>query len=316
MVETGDKPMSQRHEAVIIGGGPAGLTAGIYLRRVGIDAVLVERGVLGGTAARADHIENYPGFPKGISGVDLMNLMVDQARHFGLTMKELFGVSDVSRKDDGRFLVKSDGVVIETMGIIVATGTEWKQVGVPGERAFVGRGVSYCATCDAMFFQDLEVAVIGGGDSAIQEALTLAKVCRRVIVVHRRDQLRAQKIIQERAFKQPHIEFLWNRVPLEIVGKEQVESLLVQHTQTGEKAVLKVDGVFVFVGLEAKTYFLGDLVNRDSSGFIITDENLSSKVKGLFIAGDARQKKLRQITTAVGDGAQAAMSLEKHILEI
>ena len=316
MVETAEGMSGQFHEAVIIGAGPAGLTAGIYLRRVGIDSVLVERGTLGGTAARAERIENYPGFPKGISGIDLMNLIAEQANNFGLTMKEFFHVSEISRKDDGRFLVKSDKDVIETMGIIVATGTEWKQLGIPGEQAFSGRGVSYCATCDAMFFQDLEVAVIGGGDSAVQEALTLAKVCRRVIVVHRRDQLRAQKIIQERAFKESRIEFLWNRVPLEIAGKEQVESLLLQHTQTGEKSVLKVDGVFVFVGLESKTGFLGDLVDRDSGGFILTDENLSTKVKGLFIAGDARQKKLRQITTAVGDGALAAMSLEKHILEI
>ncbi len=307
--------MSEFHEAVIIGGGPAGLTAGVYLRRAGIDAALVERGVLGGTAARTEQIDNYPGFPEGISGADLTRLMAEQAKRFGLVVKEFFDVSLVSRKDDGRFLVTSGESEIETRGVILAAGTEWKQLGIPGEKEFVGRGVSYCATCDAMFFQDQDVAVIGGGDSAIQEAMTLANLCRRVSVVHRRDRLRAQVVIQERAFRQGNIEFLWNKAPLEIIGKGQVESVLLRDTQSDGRSTLKVDGVFVFVGLEAKTAFLGDLVDRDRAGFIEVGEDLASKTKGLFVAGDVRTKRLRQITTAVGDGALAAVGLEQYLLE-
>lgn len=308
--------MNAFYEAAIIGGGPAGLTAGIYLRRAGIQTVLLERGVLGGTAARTEHIENYPGFPGGISGTDLAGLMVEQAKRFGLTIKEFCDVSVISHNESGGFIIAAEGSSVETAGIILATGTEWKQVGIPGEQEFVGRGVSYCATCDAMFFQDQDVAVIGGGDSAIQEALTLANLCRRVWIVHRRDQLRAQKVLQERAFKQQRIKFLWNKVPIGIKGAETVEAIVLQDTLSGEIQKLTVDGVFVFVGLEARTAFLGDLVYRDEGGFVCVDDTLSSKTKGLFVAGDVRRKSLRQITTAVGDGALAAVNLEKYIQEM
>lgn len=309
--------MNEFYEAAIIGGGPAGLTSGMYLMRAGIRTVLLERGVLGGTAARTEHIENYPGFPKGISGTELAGLMVEQAKRFGLTIREFFDVSAISRREGGGFVIASgQGPSIEAGGIILATGTEWKQVGIPGEQEFVGRGVSYCATCDAMFFQDQDVAVIGGGDSAIQEALTLANLCRRVWIVHRRDRLRAQKVLQERAFKQKNIGFLWNKVPVEITGTEAVETVVLRDTLSGETQKLTVDGVFVFIGLGANTAFLGDVVDRDEGGFVRADEALSSKTEGLFVAGDVRRKSLRQIATAVGDGALAAVNLEKYILEM
>jgi thioredoxin reductase (NADPH) len=309
--------MNEYYEAAIIGGGPAGLTSGVYLMRAGIQTVLLERGILGGTAARTEHIENYPGFPAGISGTDLAALMVEQAKRFGLTIKEFFDVSTISPREGGGFVIAGEGgSAIEAAGIILATGTEWKQVGIPGEQEFVGRGVSYCATCDAMFFQDQDVAVIGGGDSALQEALTLANLCRRVWIVHRRDQLRAQKVLQERAFKQGRIEFLWNKVPVEITGTEAVEAVVLRDTLSGETQKLAVDGVFVFIGLGARTDFLGDLVDRDEGGFVRVDETLLSKTEGLFVAGDVRRKSLRQITTAVGDGALAAVNLEKYILEM
>ena len=301
-------------EAVVIGGGPAGLTAGIYLMRAGIDALLIEQGLVGGTPLKYEHVENYPGFPEGIESRELMERMASQARRFGLVIKDLFQVSEVSLRE-GKLITRAGDDEIESVGVIVATGTESVAIDIPGEADFMGRGVSNCATCDGMFFRDLDVAVIGGGDAAIQEGLTLANLARKVYVIHRRDALRAQKIIQDRAFKNPKMEFLWNKVPTEIVGKDQVESIKLRDTKTGETSEIKVDGIFVYVGSKPNTLFLGGLVEKDQAGFIITDENLLTRTEGLYVAGDARRKSLRQISTAVGDGALAAVSLERYILE-
>jgi thioredoxin reductase (NADPH) len=306
--------VSEFHEAIIIGSGPAGLTAGIYLMRAGINAVLVEKGVLGGTPMNYDHVENYPGFPDGISSKELMRKMAEQAKRFGLSVKEFAEVEEVALEGD-RFTVKAGGDVLESLGAIVCTGTVSMKIGIPGEEEFVGRGISYCATCDGAFFRNLDVAVIGGGDAAIQEGLALTNIVRKVYVIHRRDQLRAQKIIQERAFKNEKMEFLWNKVPVAIEGKDQVESILLEDTKTHERSRVNVDGVFVYVGARPNTQFLGGLVERDGAGFIITDEDLATKTAGLYVAGDARKKSLRQIATAVGDGALAAVSLEHYILE-
>ena len=306
--------MKEFREAVVIGGGPAGLTAGIYLMRAGIDAMLIEQGLVGGTPLKYEHVENYPGFPEGIESRELMERMASQARRFGLVIKDLFQVSEVSLRE-GKLITRAGDDEIESVGVIVATGTESVAIDIPGEADFMGRGVSNCATCDGMFFRDLNVAVIGGGDAAIQEGLTLANLARKVYVIHRRDALRAQKIIQDRAFKNPKMEFLWNKVPTEIVGKDQVESIKLRDTKTGETSEIKVDGIFVYVGSKPNTLFLGGLVEKDQAGFIITDENLLTRTEGLYVAGDARRKSLRQISTAVGDGALAAVSLERYILE-
>jgi thioredoxin reductase (NADPH) len=306
--------MKEFHEAVVIGGGPAGLTAGIYLMRAGIDALLIEQGVVGGTPMKYEHVENYPGFPDGIESRELMDRMASQARRFGLVIKDFCQVSEVGRRE-GKLITRAGDDEIESLGVIVATGTESVAIDIPGEADLMGRGVSNCATCDGMFFKDLDVAVIGGGDAAIQEGLTLANLARKVYVIHRRDALRAQKIIQDRAFKNPKMEFLWNKVPTEIVGKDQVESIKLRDTKTGESSEIKVDGIFVYVGSRPNTLFLGDLVEKDQAGFIITDENLLTRTEGLYVAGDARKKSLRQISTAVGDGALAAVSLERYILE-
>jgi len=306
--------VSEFHEAIIIGSGPAGLTAGIYLMRAGIDAILIEKGVLGGTPMNYDHVENYPGFPDGISSKELMRKMAEQAQRFGLSIKEFAEVEEVVYQGD-RFIIKAGGDVLESLGAIVCTGTVSMKIGIPGEEEFVGRGISYCATCDGAFFRNLDVAVIGGGDAAIQEGLALTNIVRKVYVVHRRDQLRAQKIIQERAFKNEKMEFLWNKVPVAIEGKDQVESIVLEDTKTHEHSRVNVDGVFVYVGARPNTQFLGGLVERDGAGFIITDEDLATKTPGLYVAGDARKKSLRQIATAVGDGALAAVSLEHYILE-
>jgi thioredoxin reductase (NADPH) len=244
-----------------------------------------------------------------------MDRMASQARRFGLVIKDFCQVSEVGRQE-GKLITRAGDDEIESLGVIVATGTESVRIDIPGEADLMGRGVSNCATCDGMFFKDLDVAVIGGGDAAIQEGLTLANLARKVYVIHRRDALRAQKIIQDRAFKNPKMEFLWNKVPTEIVGKDQVESIKLRDTKTGETSEIKVDGIFVYVGSRPNTLFLRDLVEKDQAGFIITDENLLTRTEGLYVAGDARRKLLRQISTAVGDGALAAVSLERYILEV
>jgi thioredoxin reductase (NADPH) len=305
--------VSEYHEAIIIGGGPAGLTAGLYLMRAGIDALLLEKVLPGGTPLNTGRVENYPGFPEGISGKELMDKFAGHAKAFGLPIKEFSEVESLSCEGD-RFIIKTSDGLYESMGVIVATGTEPLKMGIPGETELIGRGISYCATCDGMFFRNLDVAVIGGGDAAIEEGLLLANIAKKVYIVHRRDVLRAQKILQDRAFKNSKIQFLWNKKPIKIAGKDQVENIIIEDTQTGEQSRIEVNGVFIYIGSIPNTAFLRELTDVDDSGFVITDENLATKTEGLFIAGDVRKKTLRQITTAVGDGALAAVNLEKYIL--
>lgn len=306
--------MADHHEAVIIGGGPAGLTAGIYLMRAGIRTVLLEKGVVGGTAMMTDHVENYPGFPEGITGRELMARMTEQAKRFGLIVTEFASVEKMTRSRE-RFEIRHGEGTVTTNGVIVAVGTEPAKLGIPGETELMGRGVSYCATCDGMFFRDAEVAVVGGGDAAIQEALTLANLASHVYIIHRRGELRAQKILQDRVFKNNKVTVLWNSQPCEIKGKDQVESMVLKDTGTGELSEVPVSGIFFYVGSQPSTSFLGNLVDRDEAGFIVAKEDLSTRTPGLFVAGDARKKILRQVTTAVGDGALAAVGLERYILE-
>jgi len=307
--------MAEFHEAVIIGGGPAGLTAGLYLMRAGIEALLLEKAILGGAVINTWQIENYPGFPEGISGKDLMDKFSAQAKAFGLKIKEFANVEKVSLKD-GLFNVKTEKNIFESKGIIIATGTQSIKLGIPGEDKFLGRGISFCATCDGMFFKDLHVAVIGGGDAAIEEGLSLANIVKKVYVIHRRDTLRAQKILQERAFKNSKMEFLFNKRPVEFKGKDFIEYIVLEDTRDYHRIELKIDGVFIYAGSRPDVAFLGDLVDKDEEGFIITDENLATKTRGLFAAGDVRKKRLRQVSTAVGDGALAAYELERYLLEL
>ncbi|MCK9228949.1 MAG: thioredoxin-disulfide reductase [Syntrophorhabdaceae bacterium] len=306
--------MAEQYEAIIVGAGPAGLTAGLYLMRAGIGTLLCEKLLPGGTPLNTERIENYPGFPEGISGRELMERFAAQAEAFGLPIREFSEVQSVEHAE-GRFIVRINNGEITADGLIVATGSEPVKMGIPGEDELTGRGVSYCATCDGMFFRDLEVAVIGGGDSAIEEALSLANIVKKVYVVHRRDSLRAQKILQERAFKNPRVEFLWNSRPVEIVGTAQVEGLIVEDTGTGQLSEVAVSGVFFYVGFQPNTNFIAEYVERDPPGYIITDDRCATRTPGLYAAGDVRKKSLRQISTAVGDGAVAAVSLERYILE-
>jgi thioredoxin reductase (NADPH) len=302
------------YDVVIIGGGPAGLTAGLYASRARLKALLLEGMSVGGQMMTTDMVENYPGFPQGISGAELTAIMEEHAKRFGLMteMGEVIGLEVTG----GEKLVKTPERGYRAEAIIICTGTEYRKLGIPGEAEFTGRGVSYCATCDGAFFKDSKIVVVGGGDSALTEALFLTKFAREITIIHRRDALRATKIYQERAFANPKIIFLWNSVVEEIRGNQTVESVLVKNVTSGEVGEVPTEGVFMFIGIEPKTAFLKGVVELDESGYILVDENnLQTSVDGIFAAGDARKKLLRQVVTAVGDGATAAFAAEKYLEE-
>lgn len=312
--KSGNTHGGEIYDVVIIGGGPAGLTAGLYASRARLKVLLLEGMIVGGQMMTTDIVENYPGFPQGISGAELTTIMEEQAKRFGLMteMGEVIGLEVVGDKK----LVKALERDYQAEAIIVCTGTEYRKLGIPGEAGFTGRGVSYCATCDGAFFKDSKIVVVGGGDSALTEALFLTKFAKEITIIHRRDALRATKIYQERAFANPKIDFLWNSVVEEIKGNQTVESILVKNVISGEITEVPAEGVFMFIGIEPKTAFLKGVVEMDESGYIAVDEsNLQTSVKGIFAAGDARKKLLRQVATAVGDGATAAFAAEKYLEE-
>ena len=297
------------YDVAIIGGGPAGLTAGIYIKRAMLNAVLLEKMGVGGQIIVTDRVENFPGFLE-ISGADLAAKFEEQARKFGLEMKGMVEVDAIEDKGNIKVIKTTEGD-IETKSVIIASGTTPKKLGAKGEIEFTGRGVSYCATCDGFFFRDKVVVVIGGGDSAITEAIYLTKMAKKVIVVHRRDELRAEKINQEHAFSNPKISFIWDSVLEEIVGKNVVEKVILKNLKTNVTSEIKTDGVFIYVGLIPNTAFVN--VEKDEWGFIITNASMETSVKGIFVAGDCRVTPLRQIATAVGDGAIAAVSAERYL---
>jgi thioredoxin reductase (NADPH) len=301
----------KHYEVIIIGGGPAGLTAGLYTSRSRIRTLLIEVGLLGGQMTTTDLIDNYPGFPQGIVGDELSRLMEDQAKRFGL---ELVSENVVEVKLEGdKKVVKTEEGSYLCEALIICTGTEYRKLGVPGEKEFAGKGVSYCATCDGAFFRDGQVVLVGGGDSALTEALYLTRFVKELKIVHRRDAFRGAKIYQERIFANPKIKLLWNSVIQEIKGDSVVRSVLVRNVKTEDVTEHQIEGVFLFVGLIPRTQFLRGLVRVDEEGYIPTDENGETSVKGIFAAGDCRKKLLRQIATAVGDGATAAFAVEKFL---
>ena len=297
------------YDVVIIGGGPAGLTAGIYVKRAMLKAVLLERTGIGGQIIITDLVENFPGFLE-ISGADLARKFEEHAQKFGLETKSMVEVSGIEDKGSTKIVKTTEGD-IEAKAVIIASGTTPKKLGVKGEMEFIGRGVSYCATCDGFFFRDKVVVVIGGGDSAVTEAIFLTKMAKKVVVVHRRDKLRAEKINQEHAFANPKISFVWDSVVEEIEGKNTVEKVIIRNVKTNQASEIKTDGVFIYVGLIPNTGFAD--VEKDERGFIVPYPGQATSVKGIFVAGDCRVTPLRQIATAVGDGAIAAVSAEKYI---
>lgn len=299
------------YDLVIIGGGPAGLTAGLYAARARLKVILIEKIVVGGQIVISDWIENYPGFPEGLSGPDLAQRLTEQAKKFGLNIENNEAVS-VDLSDSVKTIVLNHRTVT-THTIIIATGASPKKLGVPGEETFYGKGVSSCATCDAPFFKDRIVAAVGGGDTAVKESLFLTKFVKKVYLIHRRDRLRAEMILQERALADEKIEIIWDSVLTGIKGLTNVENITVQNVKTKEEKTLSVDGCFIWVGEIPNTKFLADGVKLDAKGFIVANLNMETSVPGVFAAGDVRNTPLRQISTAVGDGAVAAFSAGHYI---
>jgi thioredoxin reductase (NADPH) len=305
----------ERFDVVIIGGGPAGLTAGIYCGRAKLKAVVFEALSAGGQVLMAGTIENYPGFPGGISGPELIERFKKQLDEIGIPLREFVKVEGVLEKE-GYFVVKTTQGDVEAKCLIIATGAQPARLGVPGEDKFIGQGVSFCAYCDGFFFRDKKVAVIGGGDRAVEEALYLKNMAKEVYLIHRRDRLRAQKILQERLFEAKNVKTIWNSVVTEIKGDQSgVKALEIMDLKTGERTLLEIDGVFVAVGQQPASEIFRDLVEMDERGFIKTNLKGATSKAGIFAAGDVREKELRQVSTAVGDGAIAAWAAVEYLQE-
>jgi len=302
-----------RYEVIIIGGGPAGLTAGLYTSRTGLNSLLLERGMLGGQMVNATLVENYPGFPEGIAGAELGSLMHQQAVRYGLEVvtAEVKGIS----QEQPYYSISTNEGSLEASAVIIAAGSEYRKMEVAGEERLSGRGVSYCATCDGFFFRNREVAVIGGGDTAITDALELSQHASKVYVIHRRDQLRAGKALQERAFAHPKLEFIWDTVVEEVSGDKVLEELKLRNVKTDQQSNLKVNGVFVAVGFMPNSRSFFNIIEMDDAGYIVTDETMATSAPGIFAAGDIRRNSPRQIAAAVGDGVTAAMSAFKYVQE-
>ncbi|WP_289018772.1 thioredoxin-disulfide reductase [Desulfobacter postgatei] len=298
------------YDLVIIGAGPAGLTAGLYAARARMNVLLIEKAVPGGQILVTDWIENYPGFPEGISGYDLAEKIKEQALTMGLNIEtaEVQGLDLSGTIKEVIFKEKR----IKTKSLIIASGASPKKPGI-GEEKFMGKGVSFCATCDGPFFRDKVVVAVGGGDTAIQESIFLTKFAKKVYVVHRRDELRATKILQERAFANDKIEFLWDSVVTGMDGFFGVEKVHVKNLKTGNESQIEANGCFIWIGILPNTEFIKADVKTDESGFIVVDTKMQTNVPGVFAIGDVRDTPLRQIATAVGDGAIAAVSAEHYI---
>ncbi len=302
----------REYDIVIVGGGPGGLAAGLYAARGRHRALLFEKGVIGGQISLTELVENYPGVPS-INGFDLAQTMHKQAESYGLET-EYLEVTGLERQGK-KWLVHTQTDDFIAKAVIVTSGADYNKLGVPGEERLTGRGVSYCATCDAAFFKDQEVAVVGGGDSALDEGMFAARFASKVTVIHRRDELRASRILQERAFATPKMHFVWNTVITEILGEEQVTAVRLHNRATKGESNLAVAGVFVFIGQHPNTGFLKGLVAMDNGGHILVDDWMATELPGLFVAGDARKNSARQVATSVGDGVTAAIAADHYISE-
>ena len=306
--------MDRTYQLIIIGGGPAGLSAGLYASRSKLDTLLIEKAGLGGQILNAEMVENYPGFPQGISGSELGALIAQQATKYGLPTAfaevqgiEIRGAEKIVGTSEGKYRAKA---------VIIAGGSEYSKLGVPGEEEFTGRGVSYCAMCDGAFFRDQVVAVVGGGNAALNDALFLTRFATKVIVIHRRDQLRATKILQDRAFANPRINFLWDTVVESITGDKLVRGIRLRNVKTGKGSSLEVSGIFVAVGLRPNTGYLKGLLKLDEGGFIPVNNQMETEVPGVFAAGDIRAGSIRQVVSAAGDGATAAIAAGRFLSSV
>jgi thioredoxin reductase (NADPH) len=305
--------MKTDYDIVIVGGGPGGLTAGLYGSRAELKTLLVEKYMPGGQIANTEDVEDYPGF-EHISGPELAQKMTDHAKKFGLEIISDL-VEDIHCRGEIK-VVKTPEREITAKAVIIATGGSPNLLGVPGEKEFSGKGVSYCAICDGAFFKDEIIAVVGGGDAAVEEAMFLTKFGSKVILIHRRDELRAQKIIRTRAFANEKLEFIWDSVVEEIKGDTRVRSVTLKNVKTGETSNLDAGAVFVFVGFVPNSDIVRESMRKNEAGYFITDDKMETSIPGIFAIGDVREQLVRQITNAVGDGTTAAVAAQKHIEEL
>lgn len=301
------------YDTIIIGAGPAGMTAALYAARSNLKVALLERGIPGGQMNNTADIENYPGYAN-ISGPELAEKMFEPLENLGV--EHLFGlVEKIEDRGDFKEIITEDEC-FETKTVIIASGANHRHLGVPGEEDYNSRGVSYCAVCDGAFFRDEDLLVVGGGDSAVEEAIFLTRFAKSVTIVHRRDELRAQKVLQDRAFTNEKIRFVWDSVVESIHGDERkVTGVTFKNVKTGEVSQAEFGGIFIYVGLDPVSEFAADLGITDEAGWILTDHQMKTSVAGIYAVGDVRQKDLRQITTAVGDGAIASQEAYKYLTE-
>ena len=299
------------YDVIIIGGGPAGLTAAIYTSRARLKTLVIESYSVPGQAIITDSIENFPGFPEGINGFELVEKFKKQAEKFGAELI-VKNVEKIEQLQDG-WRIKAEDKTYTTLSIIIATGAHPRKLDVPGEHKFSGKGVSYCATCDGALYRDKHVVVIGGGDTAIDEALFLTRFAKKVTLVHRRDRLRATKILQERVLANKKMGFIWESNVIEILGTDKVEGVKIKNIKTKKDTDLSCDGVFVFVGYEPNTDLAKDLLKLDKKSYILADDDMNTSKKGIFACGDCKKKLLRQVVTACGDGATAAFNAQQYV---
>ena len=307
--------MHSLYDIIIVGGGPAGLTAALYACRARMKTIMIEKMLPGGQVLIADTIENYPGFPEGIKGPDLAEWMFKQASHFGLVLKtaDAIRIEEKTSENPHFKLHLEGGETLAALSLIISTGASWNALNVPGEKKLIGRGVSYCATCDGPLFKGKEVVVIGGGDTALSDAIFLTKFAHKVTVIHRRGQFRAAKILQERAFDNKKIEFRLNSVVQELKGSDRVEAVEIKDVESGKITDIKTDAVFVLVGMSPNSDIVKGIIKLDEKGYILTDDHMRTSSDGIFACGDVRKKLLRQVATATGDGATAAFSAEHYV---
>jgi thioredoxin reductase (NADPH) len=306
-------PAPSRYDIIIIGGGPAGLTAALYTARAKLKTLVIEGSAIGGRMAEAWEIENYPGFIEPVHGYDLGQKMFDQANRFGVEHAQT-SVTGIKIGGGNKTVSTAIGDYIAP-AVIIAGGSERRKLGVPGEKELTGRGVSFCATCDGPFFREKVVAVIGGGNGALNEATHISHFASKVYVIHRRDSMRATKVLQDKAFADPKIEFIWNTEVTAINGTDSVESLKLKNVSSGSESILPVGGVFIAVGLVPNTQYLKSLVDIDAYGAIITNDKMETNVPGIYAAGDVRANSIRQVVSAAGDVATAAVYAQKYISE-
>lgn len=305
--------MEEDYEIAIVGGGPAGLTAGLYAARATRRTVCFERKVTGGQIALTSRVENYPGFVEGINGYDLAQQMQEQAERYGLEMR--YDAVSAIEPDGDRFrVVAAEGSILAS-AVIMSAGADYNRLGAPGEARLTGRGVSYCATCDAAFFRNQIVAVVGGGDAALDEGLFVARYASKVYLIHRRERLRAGRILQERAFANPKFEFVWDSVIESIEGEAEVTSARIRHLRSGDLTELAVAAVFIFIGQHPNNEVIGSLTPLDAGGHLQVDHWMRTPVPGLFAAGDIRADSSRQVISSAGDGATAAIAADHYLQE-